>query len=330
MKLLRFQLRPLAAWRTPWQADTLAGLLCWTAARLGEHDLLEDGITTPALRGEPPFVLSDAFPGDLLPIPAALRLRDWPEAQRKAVKRARWLPRDAFLRARQGQPVKPDELLPEADWVGARPNGKVGTAPRATAPFRMRERLRNTLDRATQGTPSRGGLWPSTEIWLDPGQPYLSVYARVRDDFTPHLLRLLRVLAASGFGADTSAGHGQFELSGEPEPADWLDQVSTSPPGCVTLSTFQPAPHDPATGFWEAFIKYGKLGPDFGLENVFKRPLLMLRPGACFATDTPRPFLGRAVPMDELLPPDAAEVLRAQNRQAVHFAFGLAVPFPRP
>lgn len=328
MKLLRFKLRPLSAWRTPWQADTLAGLLCWTAARLGEHDLLEDAITAPALRGAPPFVLSDAFPGDLLPIPAALRLRDWPETHRKAAKRARWLPRDAFLRARRGQPVEPHELLPEADWILPRPRRARDTAPAPTAPLLRRERLRNTLDRATQGTPSRGGLWPSTEIWLGSRQPFLSVYARVEDGFADHLLRLLRALSAAGFGADCSAGHGQFELENEPEPADWLDDRPAGAKGCVTLSTFQPAPHDPTTGLWEAFIKYGKLGPDFGLEDVFKRPMLMLRPGACFVPDTPRLFLGRAIPGEECLAPDTAAALRARGRQAVHLAFGLAVPYP--
>ncbi len=311
MKLLRFKLRPLSAWRTPWQADTLAGLLCWTAARLGERDLLEEGITASALRGEPPFVLSDAFPGDLLPIPAALRLRDWPEANRKAVKRARWLARGDFLAARAGRPLQVEQLLPD------------------TA-FHLCDRLRNTLDRSNQGTPDRGGLWPSAETWLAPEHSFLSVYARVADSFAPHLTRLFEELSASGFGADTSAGLGQFEPCGEPESADWLDEAAAAPGGCVTLSTFQPAPHDPTEGCWEAFVKYGKLGPGFGLENVFKRPLLMLRPGACFATPQARPFLGRAIPTEELLPADTAESLRGLGRRCVHFAFGLSVPFPPP
>ena len=56
----------------------------------------------------------------------------------------------------------------------------------------------------------------------------------------------------------------------------------------------------------------------------------MLRPGACFATSSLPPFLGRAIPMDELLPEGVALIIRAQKRQAVHFAFGLAVPFPLP
>jgi len=313
VKLLQFKLRPLSAWRTAWQADTLTGLLCWTAARLGERDLLEDGITAPAQRGKPPFVLSDAFPGDLLPVPIIAQLQPWPDEQRKLVKRARWLTKESFIRARSHGSFRVEDLLPDRAFVG-------------------KDRLRNTLDRATQGTPERGGLWPSSETWLSREEPYLSVYARVTDEFAPTLVRLTRELAATGFGADTTAGLGQFELLGEPETAAWLDESLVTINGCASLSTFQPAAADPTDGFWESFVKFGKLGPDFGLENeqIFKRPLLMLRPGACFSTSTPRPYLGRAIPMDELLPEGVAAIIRAQQRQVVHFAFGLAVPFPLP
>jgi CRISPR-associated protein Csm4 len=142
----------------------------------------------------------------------------------------------------------------------------------------------------------------------------------------------VRELTATGFGADTSAGLGQFELLREPEAVAWLDEPPTTTNGCMMLSTFQPAVNDPTDGLWESFVKYGKLGPDFGLKNeqIYKRPLLMLRPGACFATSSLPPFLGRAIPMDELLPEGVALIIRAQKRQAVHFAFGLAVPFPLP
>jgi CRISPR-associated protein Csm4 len=313
VKLLRFKLRPLSAWRTAWQADTLTGLLCWTVARLGEHDLLEGGITAPALRGKPPFVLSDAFPGDLLPVPIIVHLQPWPDEQRKLVKRARWLTKESFIRARSHGSFQVEDLLPDRAFVA-------------------RDRLRNTLDRATQGTPERAGLWPSSETWLSREQSYLSVYARVTDEFAPTLVRVVRELTATGFGADTSAGLGQFELLGEPEAVAWLDEPPATTNDCMMLSTFQPAVNDPTDGLWESFVKYGKLGPDFGLENeqIYKRPLIMLRPGACFATSSLRPFLGRAIPMDELLPEGVALIIRAQKRQVVHFAFGLAVPFPIP
>ena len=83
---------------------------------------------------------------------------------------------------------------------------------------------------------------------------------------------------------------------------------------------------DPVDGAWETFIKYGKLGPDFGLENVFKRPLVLFRPGACFRGHAPQPWVGRSVPMAELLAPDAATALAARNTNVMHLAFGLALP----
>jgi hypothetical protein len=139
---------------------------------------------------------------------------------------------------------------------------------------------------------------------------------------------LLEALAQIGFGADTSTGRGAFDFpsgTAELEPVDWLDPAPVEADGMITLSTFQPGPTDPVHGLWESFTKFGKLGPGFGLTDVRKNPLLLFRPGACFA-GPPRPFLGRAVPMDELLPAAVATALDARGIRVVHPAFALAVP----
>jgi CRISPR-associated protein Csm4 len=130
---------------------------------------------------------------------------------------------------------------------------------------------------------------------VDEEQTYLSVYARIAAGFEPLLLELFRELARVGFGADASTGKGQFEIVSDWEDAGWLDRVIENRDGIVVLSSFQPAAGDPTEGYC---VKYGKVGPDFGLAHVFRRPLLMLRPGACFKTPGPQPFIGRAVSMD--------------------------------
>src|SRR5712691_9939475 len=89
MQLYRFRIVPESAWRTPWQSDTLAGLLCWALARTEGDAALQRDVIEPALQGAPAFVLSDAFPGDWLPVPALVRLAEWPAPDRKAVKRVR-------------------------------------------------------------------------------------------------------------------------------------------------------------------------------------------------------------------------------------------------
>jgi CRISPR-associated protein Csm4 len=312
MELYRLKLKPLSPWRTPWHADTLAGMLCWACARKEGGDVLQREIIEPALRNQPPFVLSDAFPGELLPLPAFVHLQNWPNDQLKIIRKARWLWPEAFHRVQAGHRLSLADLLPDDA-------------------FKLHAHTRNMLDRLTDTTGAGGQLFTLPEHWLGEKSalladaPYLSVYARVAPGFAERLLALFTEVAQTGFGADASVGKGQFELLSGLEPMTELDQVA-APDGLIALSTFQPSENDPTEGGWQAFTKFGKLGPDFGLENVFKRPLLMLRPGAFFHTTQARSVIGRAIPMDQLLASDVCQQLRAKGAEIAHLAFGLAVP----
>ncbi|MBX6364784.1 MAG: hypothetical protein IRZ00_13020 [Gemmatimonadetes bacterium] len=318
-RLYRIRIRPRGPWRTPWQADTLAGLLCWMCARTEGGDVLRARITEPMLEGAPPFVLSDAFPGDLLPMPLAVRQAEWAPADRKLVKRARWLRPAAFERARRG------EALGTADLV-------------LESPIAEHDHTRNTLGRLNDTTGESGSLFTLAEARLDPraaamgGADWLSVYVRVQADAADLLLGLFEELAGVGFGADAAVGKGAFDFpDGAPdlEPVDFPADPQPEAASVIVLSTFQPARSDPVRGIWEAFTKCGVLGPSLGLDEkqVRKRPLLLVRPGACFQAPAGAPgFLGRAVPMDELLPPDPSARLRARGIEVVHPAFGLTVP----
>src|SRR5260370_34908602 len=84
VNLYRFRLVPESPWRTPWQSDTLAGLLCWMCARTDGDTVLRQQIIEPALPGRPPFVLSDAFPGDGLRGHAPVAPIGAPAAQRES------------------------------------------------------------------------------------------------------------------------------------------------------------------------------------------------------------------------------------------------------
>lgn len=335
MELYRLHLRPRSPWRTPWQADTLTGALCATCARVHGPDVLRAHLLEPMLAGEPPFVLSDAFPGDLLPIPTSLRLAAWPErTDLKAVKRARWLSREDFDAARSGHVPSVDRLLQDS------------------AAFVHDTTRHNTLGRDSDASLEDGGLFarPDTLLRthvrnegapgrdttstaaLEPnpalnGAQHLSLYFRAANATAADLLLdLLHELSLTGFGADIATGRGQFEIVGEPTPTPELDEPPDGANGLVVLSTFQPAPGDPTDGYWETFPKFGKLGPDLGLPDVRKNTLVMLRPGACFRADPAKLFLGRALPMSLVLPHPAASTLRERGIEIVHPAFGLAVP----
>ncbi len=316
MKLHRSVLRPRSPWRTPWQADTLTGALCTTAARVHGAGFLRERLIKPMLAGQPPFVLSDAFPGDLLPFPAAARLTPPPaQADRKAIKRGRWLSRDDFLMMRASNPAA------DAPWNRLLPDSAV---------FCDETTRHNTLARDSDASLEEGGLFARADTHLRPsrnGRTELALYFRATDDAAADLLLdLLHELSLVGFGADVATGRGQFDIVGEPAPETKLDTPPDRGDGVVILSTFQPAPGDPVDGFWEAIPKFGKLGPDLGLSDVRKHTLIMFRPGACFRTDCQRPFLGRALPMDIVLPAPSAAELRAREIEIIHPAFGLAIP----
>ena len=305
MNLYRFKLIPESAWRTPWQSDTLSGMLCGAIARLKGDDFLRHVVIDPALAGQPPFVLSDAFPGDWLPVPAFIRLLDWPPDQRKAVKRARWLTQQSFQTLQSGAGIAREDLIGESG-------------------FHESTHLHNTIGRSSNTTSDGGSLFSREETLLAKGQQHLTVYIRLDDHFRELFWRAVQELAIGGYGADRSAGKGQFRIDGDLEPADFLGRVER-PNGLVILSTFQPDEADPTDGAWDAFTKYGKLGPEFGLDNVFKRPLVLFKPGASYRT-AERPWLGRAISMNDLLAPDTTDTLRSRGVEVIHFAFGLGVP----
>lgn len=318
MTLHRLTLRPRSPWRTPWQADTLLGMLCVTAARTQGADFLSRHILDPMRAGEPPFVLSDAFPGDWLPIPAALRLADLSQqagVDRKRLKRARWLARDDFLAARAGR-------IPSLDrW--------------RLDPFQQELRRHNTLARDSDASQEEGGLFAREDVTWNGGhdtpEPTLSLYARTRDpDALDLLVDLLAELALTGYGADVATGRGQFDLVDGPQPDLELDTAPPDADALIVLSTFQPAPGDPVDGAWEAFPRFGKLGPDLGLDDVRKHTLILFRPGACFRADGPRPVLGHALPMHRILPALATAQLLARGIDVIHPAFGLTIPAHLP
>ncbi len=304
MEAVRYIITPRSAWRTPWQADTLGGQLYALCARLHGPDLLREALLEPALRGQPAFVLSDGLPGNLLPVPAVVRTQHRPMEQRRLIRAARWT-------TEQGVQLLLDGGLPESGELFS--NAQV---------FHEVLRIRNTLDRTTQGTPDQGGLWNAPETWLAGGFTTLTVHALVQPAARTLLDGLFNELARVGFGADASAGYGQFDLTVEEAPS--ANRTPTG--GCMALGTFQPAPHDPGHGYWEGFVKFGKLGMDVGQGHVFKRPQWMLRPGASFRTSADPQVVGQAIPSTQLLSDTAVNHLAARGIHPVQPAFTIAIP----
>lgn len=313
--LVKLRLKPTGVWTTPLQADSLLGSLAVTWVRWHGVDALKRDFLEPWLAGEPRFVISDAFPANALPAPASLPLPiwDWPANRRKAVKQIEWLSPSAFSAMQRGE--RPD-LDESASYIDKGVSIEKGV------------RMRNEVDRSSDSAGGEGGnLFTAPYQDLSNHESHLTIYARADTGGMDILVRSLELLGMTGFGARATAGHGGFDLDGDPEACPDLDDVPSAD-AFVSLSTYQPAPSDPVDGYWRSFVKYGKMAPEFhGANIIFKRPQIMLRAGACFRTgQAPNPYYGGVIPSERLLSDGNRQRLADRDIHPVQGAFALALP----
>lgn len=311
-RLWQLTIRPLSPWSTPWQADSLFGSLCWTAAAVYGDEFLRTSILEPALCGTPPFVLSDAFPTGWMPMPQHCRYAGQNtctdgQVREKTLRKAKFIKAKTFWRLL----YEPAAAINSASDLRCSDAGVIAGT------------LRNQVSRQAVTAVGRSQLFQPDAWALHPDDQTLSVFARIDPEFIQHLEILFNELSRTGFGADISTGKGEFEVCGNfAEVSLSLDRLVRR---CVVISSFQPAQHDPTEGLWECFTKYGKLGASCSVANVFKRPIVMLRPGAVL--HQPRLVVGRCISGDELLSADTQQTLAGMGIKPVHPAFGLALPF---
>jgi len=252
----------------------------------------------------PPLLLSNGFPGELLPnplVPLPRIERSLPlEEQRgnfrhhKQAKGSRYITLVEFNRAINGELVIPS---PE-------------TESRET----VRITLKNQLNRLTSGTDDEHPLYNFEEHYW----PEITVYLKVSPDFVDRTKTLLQYIADTGYGKRKSVGYGQIE-SMLFEPFDGFNQPQKAN-GFVTLSNFVPAANDAIKGCWSMIVKYGRMGEEWALEdNAFKKPLLMLEAGSAFLDSHPRDYYGCLV-----------KNLNPAYHEAVQYALALPVPMVVP
>jgi CRISPR-associated protein Csm4 len=297
MKSYRFKLRPLAPWSTPWQADTIFGSLCWELRKLQGEESLKRFLQEFG-EGEPPFVLSDALPEGWFPRPLYARLQPLAGLNFKA--------------------KLPDWICERQFRSLVRESGLVVPQPWWPEPIFSTRALHAAIDRFG-GTTGEGGNLFEVEEWsfdshADPSSRHLVLYVRTKGSLDL-VSALLQSLAASGFGKKKTIGRGAFEVMGEAEPCEWMDE-NTEADGFVSLSHFVPHPADPTDGLWSLLTKYPKYAAAAPVPGPFKGRLTMMRPGSAFRVAGPtRSFYGRML-----------KGLHTDFPGSVHY--GLAFPVP--
>ncbi|MDM7999849.1 MAG: hypothetical protein QUS33_07595 [Dehalococcoidia bacterium] len=288
MRIFRVIYHLKSAVASAWQSDTIFGHLCWALRYLEGEDAL-NGLLDAYRNGTPPLIVSDGFPGDLLPNPIL------PPSTDVAGKSVNEQMRN-FEIARESRKAQWLSL----DGFNAVIRGEMPIAGRQPTP-RTRVTLKNQISRLTGTTGGGGYLFEFEETYWRDGKADLareipvSIYLKVKDGFETRAEQLFGFLAAQGYGKRKSVGYGEIasmefgEFRGFEPPGN--------PNGFVTLSHFVPAHGDPHDGYWRVLVKYGKLGEEFAVgNNPFKRPLVMLTPGSVFRCEgSPREYYGRWV-----------------------------------
>jgi CRISPR-associated protein Csm4 len=295
---------------TPWQADTIFGHLCWAAER---HDCFQrfsgaSGLINLFRRSEPPFIHSHAIPSGLLPAPVSLKnlysqAEDEPiDTERYALmKRAK---KTAYLTIDQFQEFQKGQIPKLAD---DRPKG-----------FLSATVLHNSINRMTNTTGSQGSLFETDEIYAAEGE--IQIYIKIKEGFENDVRLLFEKLSYESFGAKKSTGKGAFSVkcfvAYNGFDLSYESRVNKKIGGFISLSHFVPKKSDPTEGAYKSMIKYGKLGEEKTFcGQPFKKPLIMLKPGAVFRTDNVKLFYGRLV----------GDIAYADN-SIVQYGFAFPVP----
>lgn len=303
MNWFKVKLKLKGWFATQWQSDTIFGHLCWGMLYLHGEDRLKSFLTLYDA-GTPPLLVSNGFPGDLLPSPITspytvdtklpVHLQRGQFRQRKGAKANRWLTVQEFTRALGGETV-----LPQAESEPAE---------------KARVTLKTRLNRLTSTTDEGGALYNFEEYhW-----PEVTIYLKVADTFVDMAQQLFQYVADTGYGKRKSVGYGRIEsMCFEPFAGFHLPRNAN---GFVSLSNFVPARDDPIQGSWNVIIKYGKMGEEWASEDhVFKKPLVMLEAGSTLFDSPCREYYGRLV-----------RALNPAYSQSVQYALALPVPMVIP
>ncbi|MGB9698112.1 MAG: type III-A CRISPR-associated RAMP protein Csm4 [Thermodesulfobacteriota bacterium] len=297
MKTFQIKLQNIVNILTPFQADTIFGHLCWVVAHdKGDKEL--KNFLEPFVRGGPPFIISDGFPGDFLPKPLTVELFT---DKQKREDRKKWKKIDLleicdFESVRRGEICVPKDI----------PDGTVS----------IYSKVYNTINRLNNTTLAEGGVYSLKEMSISS----VSIYIKTEsEDCKNQVVNLFEKLSKAGYGRKKSIGKGHFLVS---EVKNFEVPKIENANGFVTLSNFCPAKNDPTDGLYKTFVKYGKLGEEYTFcGNPFKKPILMIKAGSVFKTNgEPKEFYGRMI----------SEGISPAKPEVVHYAYAFAVPIIFP
>lgn len=319
----RYTLEAMSSFNSPLWSDTMSGYFMWLVKyALGEDKMLE--LIEGFRNGNPPFVLSDAMPQGYLPTPATLRniLADFLYGQKgednqnsllkrtnskdirkieKKIKKSQWLPKELLLQWEDNNDITDTICKIYEDNA---------------YPFETTVQPHNSVDRDLWSSGGDGGNYYEMESTVALCRN-LDIYAWASDDSVANILdECFAALEYEGYGADRSTGKGRFKLLSA-ETKDVSDMFDKQRQLSMSLSHFFPAKNDPKGFAWNVDVKFGRVGErGYGLdvsEGVFKRPVMLLNPGAVFQYSGNN-WIGRSI----------GDI--AYDKRVIQIGYGLMLP----
>ncbi len=287
---------------TPFVSGTLFGELCWALHRREGPEAVSPWLDA-IRRGEELVLLSDVLPENLLPKPLLPPPPFDPAraAQYKTSKKKPFVTRAGFLRHRTALSARAIE------------------AELADGPVDAEHRLpHNVIDRRRGTVRDEAGLYFQDEYWPKPVDRRRDLYLATTLPIDP-ILDLLRTVGIWGHGRDSTYGRGRFRIvAHEPEGelfAHAGNRHLSLSHGCWTEELNEPR--------YKLATHFGKLSIEAGMAcgRPWKRPILLMKPGATFAADGTGPH---GAWLEGIVHSEVPKIL---GYTPGHHAFHLTVPY---
>lgn len=310
--LTRYFVKPRSPVITPLMSDTFFGHFCWAMRYRHGEKFLERLLDSYGKGNPAPVLFSCGFPGGFLPLPVLppperedidafarlyvekrMRTEQLSQGQKLllAYQEAKALLKSSYVSLDCWTKLKEKWSWPSfLQYLSQNFNG----AGNLDGPFSTLEICAgNSIDRST-GTVSEesGELFERDKLWYPAGKG-LHLYVEVNDDGLEEQVEwfLLDFLTVTGFGKDKSVGMGWFAIERDKDfDPESLQVKNANARLALSMTSFEGMAG--YRSFYRLTTKFGRLGGDFALwgpgggpPKPFKKPVLMLEPGAVFFTN---------------------------------------------
>ncbi len=275
-----WKIKPLSSYMTPWQSDTIYGHLLYGAGLLYDESFVTSLIKE--FEEYPPFIVSDGFVGNKLPMinKGNLKRNETEEfcktykkdaieiiKELKEINKIKFISLDEFNKFRTENYNKKsfvhDKLL---ETLKEKNNKNQQSTPV----------MHNVINRIS-GSTQDNSLFHLKETYINED---IYIYIKVREDFDLEILKkLLSFMENNGFGKKTSSGKGNFKTVSF-ERFDGFTTIE-NPNAFVTLSNYIPKEFDYEEVISSShIIKRGKVYGDTAFP--FKKPFACFTQGSLF------------------------------------------------